>query len=348
MKIILFLLVLLTSVNNARLGAEDLYCTESCICPSHHDTGSLSLGIDWLYWKVQQSNMSIGSLIHATTNTFDPNIDWDPYFDGIPLDFSFKSSNGYRVYADYDFCRCDWTLSAAYTHIPTSTSVAHQQAHGLNNPFDGTFVALAVNKFLFLSSLPSTLVTNVRAKWSAKLNYFDLDIARNITFDDCFQLSPHLGLRILQIDQRYTMAGNDENSMTTFTGNIQQDLTGYGLEGGLWGLYKLPYNLFIKGHIGGAILYSKFNTKIHFLSTHPIVDGNALENGIVDSKSTLHEPVYDVDFSVALGYEIPLDRFLTNIQISWEQHKLFNTNQFAFPSGDLYMQGLTLGINISY
>lgn len=349
MKRIIFLLTFLVSVSYLRLGAEDLCCAECCICPSNN-TGYWNIGVDWLYWKVRQSNMDIGGLVHATTNTFDPDIDWDPIFDGTDLSFPFNSSNGVRVYANYDFCPCDWiwTLSAVYTYIPTSTSVAHSQAPGLNTPFDSTFVSLASNRFTFLTILPSTNVTNASAKWCAQVHYFDLDMARNIAFDCRFQLNPHFGLRVLHIYQRYTMAGNDETTVTTFTGKIQQCLTGVGLEGGLCGLYLLPCNFFIKGQIGAALMYSNFNTKIRFDSRHPITGGTAFENGILNSKANTWEPVYDVDFSVALGYETCLGGFSTDIEIGWEQHKLFNTNQFTFPTGDLYMQGLTLGLSMYF
>lgn len=320
-------------------------CYEEC-CPCDNSM-HFTVGADWLLWQLQQTNIGIGGFINETRNSNDPNVDWDPALVAKSLDFNFKWKNGFRVYAETDFCCSDWTIGATYTYIPTSTRVSHHQAPNINTSLDFRGVALATNRFPFLTSLPSPIVENIDARWKAHVSYLDFDVARNLIFCRSFRLTPHLGLRVLWIHQNYNFEGNTLGVQEDFEAYIKERTVGYGIEGGLWGSYDFC-GFSINGHLGGACLYSRFKTTVAFFTVEPIMAGSGIEHGSILSKTKIWEPIYDVDFSLAAEYQFSACNFLGAVRIGWEQHLLFGSNHFVFPSSNMSFQGLTVGVNVSY
>lgn len=314
----------------------DIYNTEEGVCAPEccagSNCGTFSVGGDWLYWKVEQQKMHVGDNVIFTTEgstsfLVDSNI----------LTPKFKTTSGYRVFADYLSPCNDWKASVIYAHIPTNASVNH-----VGNPADSTFnfVTLIDTNFYLLDGVAGTAFNSVNARWNANINYFDFDLERRFCVCNSVDIKPHIGIRGLWINQTVKIGGSNT---LVFTSTMKSRLKGIGLEGGLWGSWNMGCGFSIIGHIGGSLLYAQSRNS----GSLDAVSGGITTTLNYSEKNKLSLPT--VDSFIGLVYSRHCFNRLFKVQVGWENCIIFSTNQFSNSGNEnMTMQGLTLGGSVSF
>lgn len=290
--------------------------------------GKVSVGADWLYWKVQQDGVLPGSVVTTTT------VDSLTTTSSRRSHPSFKWDSGFRVNLGYELpCDC-WDVNLAYTYIPSHARI--------NN-----FVADAETvRFVPVDGASFAAYTS---KWDFNGNNIDLDLGRTVAFGECLTVRPHVGFRTTWFDQKFRSVGINGDvtqTATIATTSIKEKFQGYGVEAGLWTDYKLGCGVSLVGHFGGSILYSKF--KINSTAVSALVVENAETITAIDySSESFYAATPSVDYFIGLQYADTLCDTIFKARLGWEQHVLFDTNRYL-SSGNLSTQGLTLGVDVGF
>lgn len=314
-------------------------CEPACIdespCVQNNDcAGRFTVGGDWLYWKIEQEQMEIGANVTIS------DVDGTATITSDVIRPKFKYSSGYRVFADYTLPASEWKITAAYTHAPTSASVsATEDPVGI--PMD--FISLFSVNFPLLNAISQVMFDSASASWNAQMNYLDLDIARTFQPHERFEVTPHLGLRGLWSHQKFVIEGIGTDANIAFLSNLKGKTDGLGVEGGLWGTLKVADGFSIVGHFGGSVMYTKFKNS-------GSLDGNQDDTLLhIEYSDNLYKNIAMVDSFVGLRYMTQFSEFGVSVHVGWEQHILFDLNQFSITGdGNLTMQGLTLGAGLSF
>ena len=190
--------------------------------------------------------------------------------------------------------------------------------------------------------------TAVRIKWDTNINNIDADVGYTLPFGECFRLRPHIGFRATWLDQKYRSyqdnAADSTETQFTSAAKYSEKLNGYGVEGGLFADWNIGCGFSLVGHVGGSLIYSKINVT-------QTTSNIALDTDVafLRTSDTIRIGTPSLDYFVGLEY---LSNFCETdlcAYLGWEQHVLFDVNQlFDYASGNLYTQGLTLGLNASF
>lgn len=304
---------------------EFLNCGEGC--------GKFAVGADWLYWETEQTGLNYG-LDNTVINGNN--------FPAKVIKPSFEYDNGYRVYGDYTSACGLWNLGLSYTHVPTTAKNSYSSDNFLQ------FASLLPSNFPLFASTFGDSLNSLQSSWKNSLNYVDLDISRTFAVCNNFEIIPHIGFRVLWMKQRMRFQGaafpEIGPSQGTFTSQLKSRFTGVGLEGGLKGAWQVCSGLSLVGHVGGSILYSHFRNSGYIFTG---VDGsNDFE---VSYKESNHRGVPTFDSFIGLMYVSDVCGYLADIHVGWEQHILFQTNDFNLDgNGSTTLQGLTLGGSVAF
>lgn len=329
-----------------QLSASDrCYAPCSSCCEWSFCDGKIILGGDWLFWKVQEDNLSVGSLLTSDVSTPDTTASYKT------LNPSFQYDNGFRVNLGYELpCDC-WDINVAYSYMPTSARTSTVTIPNVTTTTISPF-PLQLPVACFLPNETTETSVSLASKWSANINCVDVDLARTVTFGECLKIRPHVGFRALWIEQKllinHTFVENVDTVPTTSinTAVMKEHFTGYGVEGGLWGSWELGWGLSIIGHAGGSILYSKFDTHQRFVTT--TTPAIAISSSTTTIHDTLHSGTPTADYFVGLQYADCFCDMLFSLVVGWEQHVVFDLNRIALSRGNLVTQGLTLGCQIGF
>lgn len=308
--------------------------------------GKMTIGADWLYWKVQQDGILPGRIIVENTTNENDNPVLFTRARGIHTDPKWK--NGFRIHLGYELPCDSWDVNLSYTYMPSREKIVNFTA-GPTESFVSPFIN---SDFDFFAS-----------KWNLSWNTVDLDIGRTICFGDCLKLRPHVGFRATWIDQKFRSFGAANVAVITpatvsFDAlSLKQKFQGYGVEAGLWTDYKLSSGLSLIGHFGGSILYSKFNVHSKEANGYILIEDNStisdIQHGdfvatnVVIGRDTFFTATPTLDYFIGLQYADTLCDMLYKIYVGWEQHVLFDTNRFL-ARGNLSGQGLTLGLQVGF
>lgn len=336
-KLLMVSYLLLVPFLGLRADNCDFACDpcDSCQWPTCED--GFFVGADWLYWKQEQSNMDVARLVDVTLDPFEPFVSHTDF-----LHPKNEYRNGFRVWGGYAFpCSC-WDVSISYFNIP---------GHGSRNTIAPTE---NIDIILFdLFSFEPVILTSLDLKWNSNLQNIDVDIARTLTLCDNFKIRPHVGFRTVWMDQKYRFAGILPASPTpgetiVLNADVNEKFNGYGVEGGFWADWKLGCSgLSIVGHVGGSLLYSKF--RVHQFAALGVlgVDGPVpFIEDTVNNHFFLGIP--SMDYFAGLQYAAQLFGIEFKAHVGWEQHVFFDVNQLLNNSGNMYTQGLTLGLGARF
>lgn len=320
------------------------FCGQSCndCCEWSMLDGKVTVGADWLYWKVQQDGLLPGITATGvigetesvfTTRSHRPNFKWD---------------NGFRVNLGYEMPCDSWDLNLSYTYMPAKASVTSVVAEG-----DITFTP-APQLADFAPVFPSNTIVGMASKWNLTANNVDLDIGRTVSFGENLTVRPHVGFRATWFDQKYRSVialTPGETTVSAVALSLKEKFQGYGVEAGLWTDYKLGCGLSLVGHFGGSILYSRFNVTREGALTTTVTIGDqppvVVSSTLIRNSETLYTATPSLDYFVGLQYADTLCDMLFKARLGFEQHVLFDTNRFL-SSGNLSTQGLTLGLDVGF
>lgn len=337
MKKIFFQLLLLTTVSTTvPLFSQSFWgnnYSQKCCNNSRFEVGA-----EWLYWKVEQDQTVFGADVTITPFVVSQQ-DTIPSITSRILRPDFKYSSGYRIFADYITPCNNWDIGVSYTHIGSKATVA-----AYNDPLliDTNFVSIFAQNFPLLTPLGGMSFSSATARWDAPIDYIDIDISRTFRCNSMFAITPHIGIRGLWIDEDFTIAGFSPTS--SFETVMREKIEGFGIEGGLNATLTFGSGFSLCADLGGSLLYSRFRN---------IGDAAVFAAGVpvsvVSYSDTIYNAVTTIDSFIGIAYDIDFCSAALNLKAGWEQHVLFNVSQFTFAgSGNLTMQGLTLGGSISF
>lgn len=296
----------------------------------------MTLGADWLYWKVQQDGINTGHIFAATPSDAPVN---ETFTRAVRPNFKYDS--GFRVNLGYELpCDC-WDVNVAYTYIPSHAKTSFFAAESALEVFapaivNGDTIA-AFGTFATFGS-----------KWDFNANNIDLDIGRTVSFGECLKVRPHVGFRATWYDQKFRSAGaNVVGETVTLTAlSVKEKFQGYGVEAGLWGDWKLGYGVSLVGHFGGSILYSEYKVKGESI-TGVLGEDDFINPAFSFTKDKIFTATPSVDYFVGLQYADCFFDMIVKAHVGWEQHVMFDTNRFL-SVGNLSAQGLTLGLDVGF
>lgn len=317
----------ITADNTRESNAESCETWDSCC-----DPGRFFVGAEWLYWKTEQSKMEFGANVDQVVTA--AGVDVTSKI--IAPQFSYQS--GVRALAGYETADQEWAFTASFVYAP---------GKGRSTTFDNPalmmdMVSVFNVNFPILTALQGTPLDTISGVWDVDNYYLDLDVLRNFSFCNKIQLSPHIGLRVLWSDQTFDLAGAGATAGVSFTSRLKEQITGVGLEGGLWGTVDLVRGFSLVGHLGGSLLYSELRN-----SGSLAVDNGTLLN--VNYRYNTHQNLAMFDSLIGLQYITECYAKPITLFLGWEQHLIFETNQFSVNGGgNMSLQGLTLGGAIAF
>lgn len=303
--------------------------------------GKIIAGADWLYWQTEQTNMDFFSVSTETSTGTAPVVTTSDT-STLSLDRNYES--GFRVYLGYELPCNGWEAAVIYSNMPFHTT--------LSSPVllaDDTLISDA----FFEDTVDFTPASFASAKWDGNINNIDLDIAHTIAFGECFRLRPHIGFRAMWMDQKYRY--NLDNELLTEdtqfvdVGSISEKLKGYGVEGGLFANWNIGCGFSLVGHVGGSLLYSQIKVSRSELYT-TTDDAVVLTTSTFTDSHTFNIGTPSLDYFVGFEYSSSFCETALSAYVGWEQHVFFDVNQIFNNnnSGNLYTQGLTLGVNAAF
>lgn len=296
--------------------------------------GDFSVDVDWLYWKTDQARLNFATGVKAH--------DDNTRLSSKALKPKFKYHNGVRIAAGFTTKEDLWTFKAIYTYIPSTART--QFASTSANQFSSLMTA----NFPLLSPLSTAPFTTLKSHWKSDIHTWDLDISKVLSVYDSLEIVPHLGLRILQMDQRFSLKGlrlaSASSDVISFKNHMKGKFTGVGLEAGIKGNWEIYDGLFLTGHVGGSILYAHVNNRSHLKGI------DSAENATSTSyRDSSHNGIPTFDTFIGLQYKNSFWEHPTNIYLGWEQHLIYQTNDFSLAeSGSTTLQGATLGCEILF
>lgn len=304
------------------------YCCDDSLCG-----GQFTIGGEYLYWRTDQKNI-VSYVTQRSIN--DRNSE-----EGVPqqnfwhvFDPDTKFESGYRVYAGYEFPCCQWEIGASYTYIPGKADLHLVREDGFQ-PIIWTF-------------------DEIDGKWNSTFSYFDLDLARNLAFGECFTLRPHMGFRAIWGDQKWRDTNvfaypyiYDPNINTAPECN-KQEYQGYGVEGGLWAEWNVACNFSVVGHFGGSIVYNRSTHKNTFVFGH-LDETGVTPADVTITRKTVYQAIPSVDYFLGLRYASCFCDWEISAHAGWESHVWFDLgNVFLFEKGNFSTQGLTAGLEVGF
>jgi len=296
--------------------------TDTFMCDS-----SFRIGADYLYWKVEQENLSAGSFTTIDGTSVDAKV--------LNPDFNYQS--GFKVNGGYELPGSEWGLGVEYSYIEANAGVS----------------ATTDANERIVSNNPSSAIaflTDVDAKWNININQMDIDFARNIGFSEHFKIRPHAGFRTLWWHQTYTTRGTGLSSanppvVVSLDQHFKERLNSYGIEGGLWADWNIGYGVALVGHAGGSVLYSTFKT-IQIIDINNSTDGTLLGESI--RKGTVRTGTPTFDYFIGLQYGDCFCNTYVAARLGWEQRIVLNASQYPGLQGNLSAAGLTAMLNVAF
>lgn len=294
---------------------------------------NFTVGADYLYWKTEQTGLIVAN---ETTVTNSGNT-----FTSKPIRPSFKYDSGYRIFADYTTSDSLWKYCLTFTHAPSTAKSSFS-----SDEFTEFATVFPVNIPL-LTILSGTSLNGLDTKWKSCLNYLDFDVSRKFNVCQNLEIAPHMGVRVMWMHQRLNIDMTfvpDIGPLVSFNSVLRSNFTAVGLEGGLKGTWKMCDDLSFIGHIGGSLLYSNFHTCGDLANV--TVGATPYTNSY---KNSSHRAVPTFDSFIGLQYTPCLWGYSANVHVGWEQHVLFQTNDFSLSdTGSTTLQGLTVGAGFNF
>lgn len=329
MKKLLCSLVLLLSFSSTYSWAADEYCHDYF---KNCELGTFSAGADYLYWKTEGTNLSYGTAINYIDNV--------PTFTTEYLRPNFQYDSGFRVFGDYQTKDDLWKLCLSFTHMPSSA----KNYYFAGEEIFSQFANVNDRNFSLLLDVEDVDLNILGANYHSKVNYLDFDISSSYDFCNHLEMVPYLGLRALWMKQNMGIEGAVQEDAFIFNSRYNSKLSGYGIKGGLKGVWRFYEGFSLVGHLGGSILYARIHTSGKLLTSN---------SGVVDFadsfSETSHRGIPMFDSFIGLNYDACVYGYETTFLLGWEQHIIYQAGDFSQSRhGNTTLQGLTVGGSVSF
>jgi len=281
--------------------------------------------IDWLYWQMRGLN----PVAYETTSTGTPGTAEGQQSEQKCISPKQKFDSGIRVAFWYNNpCTC-LNFGVIWTDIRNKTDKSFSSNES------NTLVNDALGAGYTLSNFDGKNRSNVG------LNYLDLDLSYRYELPCCFTMTPHLGVRLFELDYSVKNHIDGVYSTNNYTTNTHSKWKAkdraWGIEGGLWLSWKTQWCFDIFGHAGASVL--SYSNKVHATANV----ASAQSTG-PNASSKLHCKNHTTStmFNYALGvqYDTCICKRDVSLRASWESVHL----DYYY----LQWQGLTLGLAFKF
>lgn len=317
MKKFLFLATLATQSLFADPCFDD---TTNCGCNCCGN--GIELGVDWLYWKAEQSQMEVASNVNFTTSTT---------ISATPITPRFDYSSGVRVYGNYNLDSC-WSLGASFVYLPTKTN-------SIALGSDTSFIVINQNLFPIFTILDSTPFDSLNTRWKSDLYYADIPLKYTFRFPCNIAVEPYVGLRGFWNNQKLSLQASGNGGKIAST--MSEKIRGVGLLGGIQASWEFCNGFMLIAKLGSSLVYTRINNDNNF-----DVDMMSIT---INNSARYNRSISSFESFIGLAYRFDLCGVCGQVRLGWENNLFFNTNQFTITTGgNLNVQGLTLGGSIYF
>ncbi len=273
------------------------------------DCGTYFLEAEVLFLRPSEGGLA--SVCDSTTTT-DTTIGGVTYstLDGTGRDPRFDWDWGFRIGAGYEFPCSPCDIGVYWTHLNSCTGRGS---------------------------------TGNDHRWKIDFDYVDVLFSCSYYVSPCFVLTPFGGLRWANIDQklRTNFITTVDGTSTLSTGSAKDDFWGVGPLVGVDGEWAIGCGCSFYGDIDIGILYGRFHTK----SNSTDVTATIIDFDNVRMRSQAIQFVLDA--GAGIRYRTCVCCMPLVFQLGLEHHQYFNQNRFC-GYGDLYIDGVSLGVGLSY
>ena len=289
-----------------------------CALYSKETITKWSLGVDFLYWHIRECGLPFGPYTFVEGETLN----------GTELGLvcqershpNFRWNPGVRINLGYA-CGEKWRVSAHWTNI--------------------------------YGKADKSLGLRGSTHWQLNYNDLDLRLAKDFyAYDVLYNCSetlftPYVGLRAAWIHQKQrncTVAFVHTQQANESLNVIQNNRSHYGGVGPELGLdfeWLIRSGWSVYANLAGAVLFGRFNVTYHEKYT----DANATNEDKFRKHRSPCQPIFDAALGVRWRGCFFDRNFLA--QLGLERHQIFNQNQIT-RHGDLYLQGVTLGMGVEW
>ncbi len=273
------------------------------------DCGRYFLDAEVLFLRASEGGLS--SVCDSTTTT-DTTVGGVTYstLNGTGKDPRFDWNCGFRIGAGYGFPCSPSDIGVYWTHLNSCTGRGSSENEH---------------------------------RWKIDFNVVDVLYSYEYCLSPCFALTPFAGLRWANIDQRLNtkFISITDGVSTLSTGIAKEDFWGIGPLFGIEGDWGIGCGFSFYGDIDVGILYGRFHNRSN--STEAMTTVVNISNLNMHSQAIQ----FVLDAGVGIQYRSCVCCIPLVFQLGLEHHQYFNQNQFC-GHGDLYLDGVSLGVGLSY
>ncbi len=291
---------------------------------------------EFLYWRAFEDQLlnilPIYPSVSGSTNIVQTNI----------TSFKTRYDPGFKVGLGYDFRYDNWSVNAIYTYYQTRKSLSLSF-----DPNSGNFIILPTSQ---LPGSPLFTGQSVSSKWKLHYNILDGELSRSFFVSRRLALRPFAGIRGAWINQKIDTMASGSVNQTVSTPFIQQHLKHWGVGPRLgvdthWLFCDTGLGLFFNA--SGSLLYSGYN--YHFN------DEDTTASSTIFYHTNYRRLCSNAELFAGLDYaycwkdsEISLDSYIGySVNYWWRENELSSLND-VFLEGDLGLQGLNIGLRVSF
>lgn len=348
-------------------------CGSNDCCATFWDT--LGAEVDFLWWRASNDCLKFGS--ENTVLTRFPTVPTETVtdFDSHVKKPDFKFDPGFRLGLSH-YCPCDcWDVSLEWTHFHTKASV-----DGFSDftDFEEDYTFFRP----YWEKVAGVFPDETSGRWTLELDTLDLEFGYKYYVSHCFVLRPTLGLRGARINQGFHVESEANRSGTNGRyesfASSENDFLAIGPRVGVDLKLDLGCGFALVGEAAGSILYGRFKRHSdEFFTAFPAPPSEEapfsedFHEG--DSGNRVSRTVTDLALGVEWDHCFCWCNHYHPVSLSfvWEHHTYWGFNDFGFTSdqsfinngsysatddfgdkcccdGNIYIQGLTVALNIGF
>ncbi|HEV2601710.1 MAG TPA: hypothetical protein VGT41_05405 [Candidatus Babeliales bacterium] len=325
-KIFLVANAFLGIVNTVVPSQNDLFCDVRPIYNDNkHSWGTLSVGADWKFWRLESHRMDLGAELFVTDAASNKAELVDT------LRPRFRATNGYKVVAAYTCPRANLQIEASFTHIP----VCADFNRWCPQP-SIVFLGIGFPILSFISN-NQMLFRQAHMQWRGKIECANLDFVWEQCISGKVTNTASIGLEALIVDQHAYISGDTDNARVV--ANLEGTLKGGGVKFGWSSDRYLGHGFSLRAGLASSIICTQSRGKA-------CLEGFDALSGTVKSDQWRIVPVSTLGFFCGFGYAKDWCRCSIDTYLGFEQKILLEANLFS--GGTIYLQGLTLGCVYSF
>lgn len=319
----------------------------------------------FIYWQPTQDNMEYGltnskyagNVVGTTTTTTPAN---SGLF-GNWLQQSFSFQPGFKVGVGLNTDHDNWDLYAEYTWLRDKTTSTS------NGPATGDILPTRGLAFNSAGTLGANAYTSANQQWTCNLDFLNLEMGRGCYFGRALTIRPAFGVRGTVMRQKlfttYTNSSVSANSAFTGIATVQDYVHSWsvGPRAGLYSNWLLGSRFRLYGNVAGDACFTQYSMqfKDEFLPTSGTNAGQNTRLKSYENNLGVLRTHLEMEMGIGWGSYFDNDNWYFDLSAGYTWQVFFDQNMFrnygtagfargTFPSGNLYINGLTVNVRLDF